>query len=332
MNDYQRLLQRVVDQVQTAANLKEDYKKLKAFVSWCEKEIETSKNTPSFNVERSTDDTPDLWGGSHEFSIDNLTGEYQLIDDPVESMQEKAIDPTKVIEPEMIRISAGKFTMGSNDETDATPAHEVTIEHDFMLAKTPVTYREYKRYFDAWLEDARKQHRVLTQKEHLHYDWGGEVPVVEVSWNDVQSYIDWLNSYTGKTYRLPTEAEWEYASRAGSYFDFSFGDEVDELKLFAWYLDNSEGRAQPVGKKLPNDWGVYDMHGNVWEWVQDCYANDYSKTPIDGSAHEPEGCDRRVVRGGSWDHWSDGLKSAHREKWPQGATFNDVGFRLAHDI
>ncbi len=331
MNDYQQLLQRIVQQVKTATELKQDYQKLKTFVSWCEKEIETVKNNPSSNTGAS-ETSNSIWGAVDELTAENMTGEYKLIDDPVEAIQEKAVNKVDFIEPEMITISAGKFVMGGASEMDASRLHEVTIEHDFLLAKTPVTYREYKRYFDAKLEEGRQYRHVLTEKEHLHYDWGGEAPVVEVSWDGAQEYIDWLNLHSGKSYRLPTEAEWEYACRAGSDSDYSFGDDESELALFSWYLNNSEGRAQHVAKKLANDWGLHDMHGNVWEWLQDCYTEDYSQSPVDGSAFESEGCNRRVVRGGSWDHWADGLKSAHREKWPQGATFNDVGFRLAHDI
>src|SRR5262249_39487061 len=124
-------------------------------------------------------------------------------------------------------------------------------------------------------------------------------PVVNVTWDDAQLYVAWLSRMTGKTYRLLTEAEGEYAARAGATSRFPFGDDEAELGKYAWYAPNSDARTHEVGQKLPNAFGLYDMLGNVWEWTADCYGP-YSAEPTDGAAKTSGDCSRHVVRGGSW--------------------------------
>jgi formylglycine-generating enzyme required for sulfatase activity len=155
-----------------------------------------------------------------------------------------------------------------------------------------------------------------------------------VSWEDAQQYVKWLSDRTGKAYRLLSEAEWEYAARGGKATRFSFGDEESKLGDFAWYRETSEGKAHPVGGKKPNDYGLHDMHGNVWEWVEDCYEDNYEDTPKNGSAKHLESCQsqKRVLRGGSWYYAPRYHRSARRNKsFP---TYRDPtwGFRVGRTL
>jgi serine/threonine-protein kinase PpkA len=180
-------------------------------------------------------------------------------------------------------------------------------------------------------------------------------PVVCVSFNDVQAFIAWLNLRSGVTYRLPTEAEWEYAARAGTQFRFSFGDDLEartqcdfgngadqtwagETIAKNWTLAKCNDRYKftaPVGSFRPNAFGLYDMHGNAWEWNQDCWHDSYASAPQDGSAWlaKNEGdCERAVVRGGSWDNYPLDLRSAHRLRFNADDSGNDLGFRVARTL
>jgi formylglycine-generating enzyme required for sulfatase activity len=160
---------------------------------------------------------------------------------------------------------------------------------------------------------------------------GDECSVENVSWDDAQKFIRKLNMMEGTNkYRLPTEAEWEYTCRAGTTTEFSFGSNVDELGNYAWYKDNSEGKIHPVGKKKPNTWGLYDMHGNVYEWCQDWYGDYPSASVVDPVGHA-EG-KKRVMRGGSWNDIARDMRSAYRHQGLPGARNKDIGFRVARDF
>ena len=166
--------------------------------------------------------------------------------------------------------------------------------------------------------------------------WGrGKQPLTSASWNDIQQYIRWLSTKTGMPYRLLTEAEWEYAARAGTTTRYSWGDD-----------DAGEGNANcdgcksqwankqtaPVGSFKPNAFGLHDMHGNVWEWVEDCYVESYEDAPVDGSSvPESPSCDR-VIRGGSWNSAPQDLRSAFRQSGQPDLRFNYLGFRLARTL
>ena len=177
---------------------------------------------------------------------------------------------------DMLVIPAGTFLMGSkpipvdpfsNEQVrqppeDEQPQHRVTLK-SFALGKYDITQ-------EAWY---------ALMGVNPSSNKGRPLPVENVSWDDVQVFIQRLNAQTGKSYRLPTEAEWEYAARAGSTTDYSFGDDVSQLGRYAWYTANSGGETHPVGEKQPNGFGLYDMHGNVWEWVQDCYISNYAGAP-----------------------------------------------------
>ena len=202
--------------------------------------------------------------------------------------------------PEMVVLPAGRFRMGSPDSepnrhSDEGPVRTVTISQPLAMGKTPVTQGQWRAVMG-------------TNPSHFS-SCGDDCPVERVSWNDAQEYIRRLNQQTGQRYRLPSEAEWEYACRAGQTHRYCGSDDVDAV---GWYRSNSNGRTQAVGGKRPNAWGLYDMSGNVWEWTQDCWNDNYRGAPSDGRAWEQGNCRRRVVRGGSWNSSPFWLRSAYR--------------------
>ena len=240
-------------------------------------------------------------------------------------------------EPEMVRIEPGTFLMGSAKGPfflgflrgeafpDECPQHEVRIARPFGIGRYPVTFEEYAAFAEA------------TQREPPGDEgWGrGTRPVINVSWEDAVAYVQWLSEQTEKSYRLPTEAEWEYAARAGTSTAWSFGDDKQTLHEFAWYSKNAEGKTHPVGEKAANPWDLHDVHGNVWEWVQDCWHGGYEGAPKDGSAWlEADGgnCGLRVVRGGSWSNEPESLRSANRGRFDADGRYSHIGFRLAQDL
>jgi formylglycine-generating enzyme required for sulfatase activity len=149
-------------------------------------------------------------------------------------------------------------------------------------------------------------------------------PVEQVSWNDAQAFCQKLSQITGKTYRLPTEAEWEYACRAGTTTCYYFGDDANQLGDYAWYDGNSQGTTHPVGQKKPNVWGLYDMSGNVWEWCEDNWYDNYIEAPDDGSAQS-----RKCLRGGSWVDGPHTCRSAVRIfRYRRDYRYDIFGFRV----
>ena len=161
--------------------------------------------------------------------------------------------------------------------------------------------------------------------------------MTNVSWNDAKQYVGWLSKLTGKMYRLLSEAEWEYAARArttitGESLRFSFGDDEDKLKDYAWYRENSGSRTQEVGKKQSNAFGLHDMYGNVWEWVEDCWHENYNDAPSNGSAWMGGECHRRVLRGSSWFNTPGNVRSAVRDGASSGSRNFVVGFRIARTL
>ncbi len=202
--------------------------------------------------------------------------------------------------------------------------HSVTIK-PFKLSKYEITFDQYDAYANSVgggdLPDDR--------------GWGrGNRPVIDVSWDDIQAYISWLNQQTGKQYRLPSEAEWEYAARAGSQTEYSWGKHIGDNQANCDGCGSGWDKRQtaPVGAFQSNAFGLYDMHGNVWEWVQDCYHDSYRGAPTDGSVWLGDDCgDRRVLRGGSWGGKPENLRSAERLRFTPADRDGNIGFRLAHD-
>ena len=236
--------------------------------------------------------------------------------------------------PKLVVIPPGSFMMGSpkeeEDRDDSEgPMHEVRIDYPLAVGMYPVTFDEW----DACVSDGG-----CGGYEPEDEDWGrGTRPVINVSWEDAQSYIRWLSRKTGKVYRLLSESEWEYAARAGTETPFHTGRTISTKQAnydgnFT-YGTGREGQYReqttPVGSFEPNRFGLYDVHGNVSEWVEDCLGS-YDGAPADGSAWESEDLrDARVVRGGSWFSGPRDLRSALRLRYSTGGRNNGLGFRVA---
>jgi len=227
---------------------------------------------------------------------------------------------TNSIGMEFVLIPAGEFMMGSpsNEEDrydDEGPVHEVTIGNAYYLGKYEVTQEQ-------WVE--------IMGDNPSKFE-GDSNPVECVSWDDVQEFVKKLNAKEGTDkYRLPTEAEWEYACRAGTATTYSFGDDESKLSDYVWYYENAGSKTtHPVGQKNPNPWGLYDMHGNVWEWCQDRWHHSYNGAPTDGSAWEADGTSSRVIRGGSWNRL---VGSCYRYGYVQDSSINDLGFRIVREV
>jgi len=260
-------------------------------------------------------------------------------------------------EEDFVTVQPGSFQMGSSDEDiQAKKAdvdeklHEVSIVKSFKLSRNQVTFEEYDRF--AYATDRRPPSDAgfgagFTDAERAR------LPVINVSWEDATAYAAWLSEETGKRFRLPAEAEWEYVARAGTTGQRYWGDDPNqaceyenifdrahETELRARFgiswkahpCDDAYATIAPVGRFKPNPWGLYDMLGNVIEWVQDCY-HDYDQTPEDGSAWEPSGgsCAQHLIRGGSWGYDPRNVRSADRDRNGAGYRSLNLGFRLAQD-
>ncbi|MBB3168030.1 bifunctional serine/threonine-protein kinase/formylglycine-generating enzyme family protein [Simiduia aestuariiviva] len=229
---------------------------------------------------------------------------------------------------QLVAIPAGSFRMGSSgflDANDEKPAHSVTIKA-FKMQVHEVTWAQW----DACV--AAKGCSYKSEDE----GWGrGSRPMINVSYEEITSqFIPWLNKAAGQRFRLPTEAEWEYAARAGSSTDYPWGNSISCSQARYRNQDGDCGndlKTVPVKSYQPNGFGLYDMHGNVWEWVQDCWHDSYSGAPTDGSAWLSGNCSRRVLRGGSWGSGPKHLRSPYRLGLPASNRLNDGGFRLVQE-
>ncbi|OGT90459.1 MAG: hypothetical protein A2286_08625 [Gammaproteobacteria bacterium RIFOXYA12_FULL_61_12] len=222
---------------------------------------------------------------------------------------------------DLVLIEGGRFLMGSPESEQGRSSderqHPVQVK-GFYLGKYPVTNAQYRRF--------KPDH---DSGQGLN---GEDQPVVGVNWHDAMDYADWLSRETGENYRLPTEAEWEYAARAGTTGRWSFGDDERELDNYAWYDGNAGGVPHPVGQKRPNPWGLYDMHGNVWEWTCSGYDAGYGggeqQCAGKNDANVP-----RVARGGSWFSFPRFVRSANRSRCGISSNrYGSYGFRLARII
>ena len=224
--------------------------------------------------------------------------------------------------PAMAWLPGGIFRMGEDRSpyADEKPAHEVEVSA-FSIGQSPVTFEAYDQFCEA------------TGRERPDdLGWGrGMRPVMRVSWDDAATYCEWLSEQTGKRYRLPTEAEWEYACRAGRDTYYHYGDDEARLGDYAWCSRNAEDMTHPVREKLPNDWQLYDIHGNVWEWVQDWYADDYYQQSPRANPSGPEPGSTRVLRGGGWYDVAEDCHSSIRDRGYPDFRDHHVGFRLARD-
>jgi formylglycine-generating enzyme required for sulfatase activity len=235
--------------------------------------------------------------------------------------------------PHMMVVPAGEFTMGSPPaEQQAEAQHRVTITAPFAVSKFEITFDDWNACVsDGGCDNMRPNDE----------GWGrGRQPVIHMSFDLAKNYVTWLSRKTGKPYRLLTEAEWEYAARAGTTTTFAFGDTLSPGS--ANYNASTDGsgpseenrqKTMPVGSFPPNAFGLHDMHGNVSEWVEDCFHNDYTaKAPVDGSAWVEGNCTGRVLRGGSWEDSDAELRSAARVgEYRYNSSYTD-GFRIARGL
>ena len=225
--------------------------------------------------------------------------------------------------PEMAVIPAGRFLMGCASRPECEykegPLRQVSITRSFAMSTHEVTYEDYYRF-------ANPQVR-------LDESWSRR-PVAYVSWGEAAAYAEWLSAQTGATYRLPSEAEWEYAARAGSWTAYAWGDGIDKerarYRRSPW--PSAEMLLAPVGTYAANAWGLRDMHGNAAEWVADCWNPDYLDAPADGSSWTAGDCSQRVVRGGSWISVPRAIRSASRTRKPAENRYLHVGFRVVREL
>jgi formylglycine-generating enzyme required for sulfatase activity len=226
----------------------------------------------------------------------------------------KTLDLGNGVKLELVLIPAGLFTMGDENKIDPVPVHRVKITKPFYLGKFEVTQEQYQQVMD---------------KDPSQFK-GPDLPVEMVSWNDTQEFCKNASEKTGQTVRLPTEAEWEDACRAGRKTTYNTGDTDADLALAAWYDKNSGSATHPVGRKTPNAWGLYDMHGNVWEWCMDRFG-DYKAEAVTDPPGPAQGADR-TTRGGSWFNAAAMCRSVHRFKYSPVGRSSRIGFRVAASV
>lgn len=243
--------------------------------------------------------------------------------------------------PDMITLPGGRLQMGA-DQLDEYPCHEVELP-PFAISRYPITFLQYDSFIETlalerlrlkhwWPEGLPRPDRRPLPNMPSDQGWGREQrPVIHVNWFDAMRYVEWLSEQTGHHYRLPTEAEWEYAARADGHSLFVCGDRPLELTDHAWFRENAGGRTRPVGYKQPNAWGLHDMYGNVWEWTQSGYHPFYNGKEeryiqIDNS---PEWQETPIsVRGGCWLNRDTWLRTGLRYWYPAHFRSAYLGFRV----
>jgi formylglycine-generating enzyme required for sulfatase activity len=270
--------------------------------------------------------------------------------------------------PELVVVPAGAFIMGSSKDdidnglgaTNEGPQHRVLIKHAVAVGRFEVTRDQFETFVSAsgyksgdrcyTLESNTPRERVDRSFRNPGYAQGGNHPAVCVNWRDAKAYVEWLSQSTGKTYRLLSEAEWEYVARAGSRLPYGFGNDAADVCKFGNGADQSAKLAMlptdyaymnctdsypytaPVGSFKANAFGLFDLLGNAWEWTEDCFYDDYLTAPSDGSARAAAACQTRTVRGGSWFSTGKSLRPAVRARASDSARYDDVGFRVARPL
>lgn len=262
---------------------------------------------------------------------------------PLRTFQDKLADGS--LGPVMIVIPAGEFSMGpvsieNSKINNELPSHTVTVKRPFAIGKFELTFKEYDQFVNA-----TRYERPSDQGWGKEY-WGrNKTPVFNVSWNDAQRYLKWLSEQTGAHYRLPSEAEWEYVARAGSENVFHSGNCIatDQANFHGkeTYLDCPAtgqylGKVTDIGSYPANAWGLHDAHGNIFEWTQDCWHENYTHAPTDGSTwldqEDNAQCDLRVIRGGSWSGRAIDIRAAARARNFRNHKSIFIGFRVARDL
>lgn len=248
---------------------------------------------------------------------------------------------------ELVYVSPGTFVMGSQEapgaewQADERPEHRVTIPRGYYLGKYKVTRGQFAAFVKAtgYRTEAEKEGKAWGRLatggwsdiaglswQNPNFPQTDDHPVTCMNWNDAKAFCDWATKKTGRTVKLPTEAEWEYACRAGTKTKWSFGDDAGQMGEYGWISKNSGGATHPVGQKKPNAWGLYDMHGNVWEWCQD-WAGPYTATET-VEPLGPVGGDRRILRGGDWRHDASYARAAFRDRSIPSNSGTCHGFRV----
>jgi formylglycine-generating enzyme required for sulfatase activity len=225
---------------------------------------------------------------------------------------------------EMVVVPPGDFDMGSRDTPFESPPHKVTIASSYAIARRETTFAEW----DACIADGGCAYRPDDR------GWGrGNQPVIDVSWQDAKAFVAWLGKKTGRNYRLPSEAEWEYAARAGTMSKFWWGKDVGKSNAnCAGCGEVSLSKTTPVGSFRPNGFGLYDTSGNAYEWVEDCWNDTYAKAPTNGSAWTSGQCSQRVLRGGSFANNSSAATSAARFRYDLDVRYYANGFRVVRNL
>ena len=220
-------------------------------------------------------------------------------------------------EPETLPLRGGTFAMGSNDENSEKPVHQVTIK-PFAIGKFPVSIQEWNA-----CATAKACGFVASGKD--------DAPVTNVSWTDAKQYVAWLAETTGKPYRLPTEAEWEYAARGGTQTKYWWGDQFQPGAANCKNCTDIAATEQPikVGSLKPNPFGLYDMGGGVDQWVEDCWHKNYQGAPADGSAWVETQCPSHVMRSGSWRTDASYVRPSNRDSYDTNVRYPTHGFRVA---
>lgn len=226
--------------------------------------------------------------------------------------------------PVMVHIPAGNFLMGdirgTDTEGDEKPVHQVQFSNGFAISKFEVTFNQYELF-------ARSTGNLIPNDSGFGK---GDRPVINVNWNDAIAYTKWLSKQTGHSYRLPTEAEWEYVARGNTQSDYFWGDNIDRKKANCYGcsggFDNK--KTAEVGTYAENAFGIYDMHGNVWEWTLDCWHDRYDNAPSNGDAWDESNCQARVLRGGSWKTYPLFVRSSNRDWFEPNKSSNQFGFRV----
>ncbi|MEH2473547.1 formylglycine-generating enzyme required for sulfatase activity/class 3 adenylate cyclase [Nitrobacteraceae bacterium AZCC 2161] len=227
------------------------------------------------------------------------------------------ITPPSVREPEMVALRGGSFAMGSNDDISEKPIHQVTIK-PFAMSKYPITVREWNE-----CAAAKACGFVASGKD--------DAPVTNVSWSDAKQFVAWLAGVTRKAYRLPTEAEWEYAARGGTQTKYWWGDQFQSGMANCKNCTDIAAAEQPVkiGSFKPNPFGLYDMGGGIDQWVEDCGHKNYQGAPLDGSAWVESDCVSHVIRSGSWKNDARYVRPANRDSYDTNVRYPTHGFRVA---
>jgi formylglycine-generating enzyme required for sulfatase activity len=227
--------------------------------------------------------------------------------------------------PTLVGLRPGSFTMGNNSsDPSERPAHKVTISAAFAIGKYEVTVEQWNACVAAG----------ACPRVSPDFNRIANAPIRDVSWDDAQVYIRWLKGVSGKSYRLPTEAEWEYAARGGTSTAYWWGEQMRGGGAICKGCGEPSNREEPatVGSATANAYGLHDMNGNVWEWVSDCWHNSYKGAPADGSTWDEHDCRARVIRGGSWRNGPSYMLSSTRFKYDANVRFSEYGFRVARTL